>query len=152
MTLSLTLDRRRRATELTLSAAATVAAGAALPLAFGTDRVRGSGGDMGGRRWEVAARLDLRDPAVRATWTQFRKHPTSGHAIRALGSAMRDRAHLDRRVYRTDSTTGGVAAGIAGGVRVGGEYDHTTDRTHLLDAASRPPAGLWERRFDCVPA
>jgi hypothetical protein len=37
-------------------------------------------------------------------------------------------------------------------VRIGGEYDHVVDRARLLGASSRPPAGLWERRVDCVAA
>ena len=73
-------------------------------------------------------------------------------AIRALGEAIRDRAHLDVRTYRTSATASGAAAGVAGGVRFAGEYDHVVDEARLLSATARPPAGLWERRLDCVPA
>jgi hypothetical protein len=72
--------------------------------------------------------------------------------LRALAETIRDRAQLDVRAYRADVSTGGVAADIAAGIQIGGEYDHTVDRTRLLAASSRPPAGLWERRLDCVPA
>jgi hypothetical protein len=65
---------------------------------------------------------------------------------------IRQRAHLDVRTYNTDSRASGAAVGISGGVRLGGEYDHVVDRSRLLSASSRPPAGLWERRFDCVAA
>jgi hypothetical protein len=151
-TLGLTLDRRRRAIELSLSAAGSVAAGAALPAIFAAAHATGSDGAMGGRRWELGARLDLRDPVVQAAWARFRRHPASGAAIRALGAMFGDRAYLDVRTYRTDSTASGVDVGISEGGRLGGEYDHVVDRSRLLSASSRPPAGLWERRFDCVPA
>jgi len=98
----------------------------------------------------LAARLDLRDPIVRASWARFRRDPTSSAAITALGETIRDRAHLDVRTYRTASTLRGGEVGISAGVRVGGEYDHVTDEARLLAASSRPPAGLWERRFDCL--
>ena len=151
-TLGLTLDRHGRATELSLSAAGSIAAGAALPVIFGSARAAGSQGALAGRRWELGARLNLRDPVVQATWERFRRHPTSAAAIRALGATLRDRAYLDARAYRSDATASGVAAGISGGVRVGGEYDHVIDRSRLLGASSRPPAGLWERRSDCLLA
>jgi hypothetical protein len=155
-TFGLTLDRDRRPTELSVSAAGTIAAGAALPLAL-RRALRGAAGGasvgaLEGRRWELGARLSLLDPAVRATWEDVRRHPTSAAAIRALGEAIRDRAHLDVRAYRTSSTASGAAAGIAGGARFAGEYDHVTDEARLLSASTRPPAGLWERRLDCVPA
>ena len=158
-TLAVTLDRHRRPRELSLSAAGTIAAGAALPLPVrralrGVRGVRGEGslGELDGRRWELAARLDLRDPLVRATWARFRRDPASGAAIRALGETIRDRAYLDVRTYRAGSTAGGASAGIAAGVRVGAEYDHVVDESRLVGASSRPPAGLWERRLDCLVA
>jgi hypothetical protein len=151
-TLGLTLDRHRRPIELSLSAGGTLAAGAALPL--GLPGALG-GGSMwsvrtGGRRWELTARLDLRDPVVAAAWAAVRHDPGSGSAIRALGETIRDRAHLDVRAYRTDSTSSGAAAGISDVVGVGGALDRTVDRSRLLAAASRPPGGLWERRLDCL--
>lgn len=155
-TLGLTLDRRRRPTELSLSAGGMIAAGVGLPVAlkraFRGARGAAAVGDVGGRRWEFAARLDLRDPVVRSTWVRFRRAPTSAAAIRALGETIRDRAYLDVRAYRTGSIARGGEAGIAGGVRIGGEYDHIIDEARLLTASSRPPAGLWERRLDCVAA
>ncbi|MDP1848013.1 MAG: hypothetical protein Q8K79_09490 [Solirubrobacteraceae bacterium] len=155
-TFGLTLDRDRRPTELSASAGGTIAAGAALPLALKRALRGGTGGAsvgaLDGRRWELNARLSLLDPAVRATWERVRRDPTSVAAIRALGEAIRDRAHLDVRTYRTSATASGAAAGVAGGVRFAGEYDHVVDEARLLSASARPPAGLWERRIDCVPA
>lgn len=153
-TLALTLDRRRRPTELSLSAGGTMAGGVVLPVALKRAlrgaRGAGASAEVGGRRWELAARLDLRDPVVRSTWARVRRAPTSAAAMRALGETIRDRAYLDVRAYRTASTARGGEAGIAGGLRVGGEYDHIIDEARLLSASSRPPAGLWERRLDCM--
>lgn len=153
-TLGLTLDRRGRATELSLSAAGALGAGVALPpglsRAFGNVTVLNAAG--GGRRWELAARLDLRDPLVAAAWRRFRGDPADAEAIGLLGAAVRDRSHLDVRAYRTRSISSGAAAGIAGGVQVGGELDRTIERSRLLAARSRPAGGLWEQRFDCLPA
>ncbi len=155
VTLAVTLDRGRRPKELSLSTSGTVAAGAALPPGL----ARALGGralvisaDSRGRRWELAARLDLRDPLVAAAWNRFRDDPRSGAAIRALGEAIRDRAHLDVRTYRTNSTSSGAAAGIGRVVQVAGEFDHTIEDSRLLSASSRPAGGLWEQRFDCVVA
>jgi len=154
-TVGLTLDRRRRPIELSISAGGTMGGGA-LPLAVAKAlreaKARGATADMAGRRWELGARLDLRDPLVRETWARVRANPANRAAIGALARTIRDRAHLDVRTYRTDASADGAAVAIAGGVRVGGEYDHAIDRARLLAASSRPPGGLWERRLDCVPA
>ena len=153
---NLTLDRRHRPKELSVAATGAVAGGASLPLAV-TRALRaarasagGSSVSLEGRRWEVNARLDLRDPLVAAAWKDFRDDPASGAAIAALGAAIRDRAALDVRTYGTASASGGGGAGIAMGVRLGGEYEHTDDRSELIAASSRPSGGLWEPRLDCV--
>jgi hypothetical protein len=151
--IALTLDRHRRPTELSLSASGTLAAGAALPpalsRAFG-GRVDAISADGRGRRFELAARLNLRDPLVAAAWARFRDDPGSGVAIRGLGEAIRDRAHLDLRTYRTNSTSSGASVGIGQVVQVGGEVEHTVEHSRLLSAASRPAGGLWEQRLDCL--
>lgn len=153
-TLGLTLDRRGRATELSLSAAGALGAGAALPpgLSRALGGVTALNTAGGGRRWELAARLDLRDPLVAAAWRRFASGPADGDAIRLLGTAVRDQSHLDVRAYRTASTSRGAAAGVAVGVRVGGEFDHTIEHSRLLAARSRPAGGLWEQRLDCLRA
>lgn len=151
-TLGLTLDRRGRAIELSLSAAGSLSAGSALPpglsRALGGATALSAGG--GGRRWELAARLDLRDPLVAGAWRRFRDDPASAEAIGLLGAAIRDRAQLDARAYRTDSAYSGAAAGVGVGVQLGGELDRTVERSRLLAARSRPAGGLWERRLDCL--
>ncbi len=153
-TLALTLDREHRPRELSLSTSGTLAAGATLPPGLAGTRAsaRLPSTRSAGRRWELAARLDLLDPAVAATWARFRGDPTSGDAIRALGRAMRERAHVDVRTYQIDSDADGVSAGLGLGLHVGGEFEHTIDRGRLLAASTRPPGGLWEPRLDCVRA
>lgn len=156
LALGLTLDRRHRATELSLSASFALAAGE--PLAPSIARtlggeaawVTGMSSRVGGRRVELSGRLDVRDPLVAAAWRRFRDDPTSGDAIRALGAAIRDRALLDVRVYRTDTTSDGAAAGLGAGVQVGGEYEHSVETSRLLGARSRGAGGLWETRLDCL--
>lgn len=153
VTLAVTLDRRRRATELALTASGTLAAGAALPPSL--SRVLGGRAsalsvDGRGRRFEFDARLDLRDPLVVAAWRSFREDRGGGRAIRALGEAVRDRARLDLRTYRTSSTSSGVSAGIGQVVQAAGEYEHTIEEARLLSASARPPGGLWEKRLDCL--
>jgi hypothetical protein len=151
--LGLTLDRGRRPVELSLSAKGTAAAGDSLPV--GVARALGPAGGnasstSAGRRWEVGARADLRDPAVAAAWRSFRAAPASWSAIRALGEQLRARATVEVRSYRLDSSSTGAGARLGAGLKLGGEYEHATDRALLLAAATKPPWGLWEPRLDCV--
>jgi hypothetical protein len=152
--LGLTLDRDRRPLELSLSASGSVAAGELLPsaLARPLERAggRGAASSTAGRRWELGARVDLRDPEVAAAWRAFRRAPAGLAAIRRLGEQLRDRAVTEVRSYRVDSSSDGVSAAAAVGLRVGGELERTIDRSRLLAAATRPPFGLWEARVDCV--
>ena len=154
--LALTLDRRHRPAELSLTASGTLAAGATLMPALTGPRGMAAGqaftAGAGGRRWELGARVDLRDPAVAAAWAAYRRHPASPAAIRALGTQLREHAHLDVRSYALRSETTGIAGGVALGLKLGGELERTRDRTRLLTAATRPPGGLWEQRIDCVSA
>lgn len=152
--LALKLDRHGRPVELWMLATGTVAAGARLssalaaPLALsGTDDVPAH---LGGRRWELAARAELTDPEVFAAWKRFRGSPTSLAAIRGLGQALRDRAHLDVRAYRARNSSVGTALGFSLGWRFGADTEHAIERYNLLAASSRPPGGLWEPRLDCV--
>ena len=152
--LGLTLDRRGRPAELTLSATGKATAGAMLPKGV-ADAVVQAGDPRtqtatGGRRWEVGARVDLHDPAVAGAWRAFRRAPTSSAAISGLGEALRDHATVDVRTYALDSTTTGIGGSVALGVKFGAEYEHAVDRARLLAAARRPPFGLWEARADCL--
>jgi hypothetical protein len=152
--LGLTLDRRRRPVELSLSASGSVAAGELLPpgLARPLEQaaVPGAALSASGRRWQLDARVDPRDPGVAAAWHAFRRAPASPAAIRRLGEQLRDRAVLDMRSYRLDSSVEGVDVGAALGLKLGGELEHAIDVSTLLTAATRPPFGLWEARVDCL--
>jgi hypothetical protein len=152
--LGLTLDRHRRPVELSVSATGRVAAGASLPggIADALKQVADprTSASTGGHRWELGARVDLRDPAVAGAWRTFRGAPTSTAAIRALGEQLRSHATVDVRDYRVDSSAVGAGVGLAVGLKLGGEYEQATDRSRLLAASTRPPFGLWEARVDCA--
>jgi hypothetical protein len=154
--LGLTLDRHHRPIALSLTASGILAAGSALPPGLAGPLGIGAADDatvaLTGRRWELGARADLRDPDVAGAWAAFRHDPENPAAIRALGAVLRAEAYLDVRSYTVRSEYGGAAAGLALGLKLGGEFDHTTDRSRLMAAATRPPGGLWERRTDCVAA
>jgi hypothetical protein len=154
--LGLTLDRRHRPIALSLTASGILASGSAVPPALAGPLGIGAGDDatvsLTGRRWELGARVDLRDRDVAAAWATFRHDPGNPAAIRALGALLRDEASMEVRSYAVRSEFRGVAGGLAFGLEIGGELDHTTDRFRLLSAATRPPGGTWERRMDCVAA
>ncbi len=157
--LALKLDRRGNPIQLTLEATGSMGPGAALPVKLtrllGMRKEGSSAGawaqKTGSRRWEVSAQMDLRDPSVAAAWKAFAHDPTSGAAIRALGTRMREQAQLDTRTYVVDSTSTGGELELALAVKIGGELTAASDRARLLAASTRPPGGLWERRIDCVP-
>lgn len=157
--LALKLDRDRRPIELSLTASGTIAAGASLSPVFSKALRRGGEAEAGGgtaglagRRWELEVRVDLTDPEVAAAWGAVRSNPASPAAIRALGAIMRTHGHLDVRGYAVSTETDGAAASFAHVVKLGGELDRTTDSARLLSASTRPPAGVWERRVDCLAA
>jgi hypothetical protein len=152
---TLTLDRDRRPIALGLTATGSLAAGATLPAALARrlgERADDPQMKLHGRRWQLDARLDLRDPEVAAAWAAFRHNPADPGAIRALAAVERTRAQLDLRTYAVSSESNGAEVGAGAGPRLGGEFDHTTDRARLLTAAARAPGGVWEQRTDCVPA
>jgi hypothetical protein len=155
LSFGLTLDADQRPIELSVMATGTLAAGATLPTGL-AEHLGLSDNDaqtsLSGRRWELAARLDLTDPDIAAAWSAFRHDPSNPDTVRALGATLAARANLDARTYEVHSESSGAAAGIAFGVRIGGEYDHEVDLSRLLSASTRPPGGTWERRTDCVAA
>ena len=154
--LGLTLDRDRHPTELSLSARGAVAAGATLPAGIADALLQAAdprtSATTGGRRWELGAHADLRDPDVAAAWRAFRSAPASAAAVRALGEQLRSHATVDVRSYSVTGSSTGAAGTLALGIRLGGEYEHATTRARLLAAATRPPFGLWESRLDCLGA
>jgi hypothetical protein len=157
--LLLTLDRHGAAQQLTLEASGIMTRGGTLPLELAKEAgttlersVAAPSSDLTGRSWELAAQVDLRDPDAAAAWKAFRHHPTSPGAIRALGAILRDESQLSVSSYAVDSDAIGISAGIAFALKAGGEVGQTVDRARLLTASTRPPGGLWERRFDCRQA
>lgn len=155
--LSLTFDRDRHPTGLSLDAYGILTAGASLPA--GLARVLQVGDGQGqrnsattSRRWELSESVDLSDPVVAAAWAAYRHDPTSLAAIRTLGAHLHDEARIDVRTYALSASSDGLAGGLALGLKLAGEAEHRVDSARLLSAASRPPGGLWERRFDCVPS
>ena len=156
LTFAVTLDRGHHPIELSFMASGSLSAGATVATGI-EQRIRVHHlnvmrSDLRGRRWDLGARLDLRDPDLAAAWAAFRHHPTDTEAIRGLATALRTRAQLDTRTYAVSTEYDGGAVGAGFGGRFGGELDHTIDRTRLLTAATRPPGGLWEQRADCVPS
>jgi len=152
--LGLTLDRHGTPSELSVTARGTAGAGTSLPSGV-ADALKQAAdprlsSNAGGRRWEIGARADLRDPAMAAAWKAFRAAPASVAAVRALGEQLHANASIDIRTYRLDSAATGAGGAVAVGVKIGGEFIRTTDRARLLAAATRPPFGLWEARVDCV--
>jgi hypothetical protein len=157
--LALTLDRHGAAQQLSLETTGIMTSGGTLPLEIargvGTSLERSmaaSSSDMTGRSWDLRAQVDLRDPDAAAAWKTFRHHPTSPAAIRALGAILRNQSQLSMSSYAADSDVDGVSGGVAFGLKLAGELGRTVDRSRLLSASIRPPGGLWEQRFDCIPA
>lgn len=155
--LALTFDRHHHPTGLSLNASGTLAAGASLPAglarALGVGDGQGqSNATMTSRRWELSESVDLSDPHVAAAWEAFRHDPTGLAAIHVLGAHLHGEARIDVRTYAIASTSAGGAGGLGLGLKLGGEIEHAVDRARLLSAASRPPGGVWERRFDCESA
>ena len=117
----------------------------------------GKPNDARGQRLQVAATLDLTVPANRAALDRVlagmdprglgRDLPA---AVVALGGRLAADGLVDVARYGTSKWGIGGGAEAALGLKVGGELSVSDERTHLLDAWSRPPGGLWERRLDCV--
>jgi hypothetical protein len=110
---------------------------------------------VGGRaqadtRWEAEARVSLDDPQVLAALRAWRASPLSGDAVVGLGRTLHERARLDVRNYARDASSDSDGAAGGAGVRLALELGHSTERTRLRSASTRPPGGLWERRMDCV--
>lgn len=157
--LMLTLDRHHTPQQLSVETTEVMTSGGTLPPKLARDvgttlerSSAASSSDMSGRILEVGAQVDLTDPEAAAAWKAFWQHPTSSDAIHALGTILRDESQLSVSTYAADGAADGISGGIAFAVKAGGELGRNVDRAQLLSAAIRPPGGLWERRFDCVPA
>lgn len=154
--LALTLDRDRRPVDLALLASGearnTPLPGSLAALLKGPKENKGSLSTRfeSGRRWELEAHLDVRDPEAEAAWAAFRRAPFSLSAVSTLGARLRDRARLDVRSYATTSKRSGGDVHIGYGVGAGAGYQRLEEGARLIAASSRPAGGAWELRADCV--
>jgi hypothetical protein len=112
----------------------------------------GLGGLRGARRVELTSRVDLRDPAVRASFSSWWADPLDRRAQEGLRRALADRAHVEARAYATSTDEDRHGAGARWVVEVGGEVREGEERERLIGALDRPPGGLWEPRLDCRAA
>jgi hypothetical protein len=112
----------------------------------------GLGGLRGARRVELTSRVDLRDPAVRASFSSWWADPLDRRAQEGLRRALADRAHVEARAYATSTDEDRHGAGARWVVEVGGEVREGEERERLVGAVDRPPGGLWEPRLDCRAA
>jgi len=136
--LALTLDRRGR--PLRLSALG------AYERSDGRDR---------GRRTELEATLDLRDPANAAAVRRLLPLLAAGRggrgvALYELLALLRAEGRTDRRVYATARDEAGLGGRVSAVGTLGAHALRSATGTRLLDAASREPGGPWLRRDDCL--
>lgn len=141
--LSVTTDRRGRV--VAVGALATYGASA------GYEASGGPKGSTGQRRHEIEVTADPDDPTILAALTQLRRDPGAS-GLRALTSAVYARGRVDRRTYEVGGDSQGVDGAIALGAKLAGGYEESTAHARLVDASSKPPGGVWERRFDCLEA
>lgn len=139
--LRVTTDRRGRIVEV--GALATYGAGAGYTVTGGPK------GTVGDRRHELEITADPDDPSILAALSQVRRHP-GVDALKALTSAVYEHGRVDRRTYEVDNDSEGFDGSVALGAKFGGGVEHTAETSRLVDAETRPPGGLWEKRFDCV--
>lgn len=134
-------DRRGRVVEV--GALATYGGGAEYEV------TNGPKGKAGGNRREIEITADPDDPSILAALGDLRRHPGAG-AMKALTTAIYERGRVDRRTYEAGSDHDGINGSVALGAKVAAGYDQTSEHAKLIDAETRPPGGLWEKRFDCV--
>lgn len=136
-----TTDRRGRVVEV--GALATYGGGAEYEV------TNGPKGEAGGHRREIEITADPDDPSILMALGDLRRHPGTG-AMKALTTAIYERGRVDRRTYEAGSDRDGIDGSVALGAKVAAGYEQTTEHAKLVDAETRPPGGLWEKRFDCV--
>lgn len=155
LALGVTLDRAGEPSELSLTGSRLVS------------RVAGLSGSLrqlvataqvgGGRRIEIDARLDLRDPGNREAALRFldgaRRPDRVGAlvgAARGLGDRLFSFADLQARAYRVAERRSGVGGRLRAGGGVGGELLRQREDSRLAGAWERPPGGAWRERLDCA--
>lgn len=111
----------------------------------------------GARREQAELRVDLTRPQVgsalremlEAVWAR-----APGRAIRAaaeLGRWAAADGAIERRSYRVVARDAGRGGSVALGATLGYEATDRSVAWRLERAATRPPGGVWESRFDCDP-
>lgn len=109
---------------------------------------------------ETESHLDLTDGANLAAARDFVAQVTAPHAH--LGALARVSAALERRMeeagtvqartYELTAKSYGGSGHLAGGLKIGGAFEHEDRTVRLLAAVSRGRDGQWTDRTDCVPA
>lgn len=139
--LSVTTDRRGRI--VAVGALATYGAGAGYTVSGGPS------GAVGGRRHEIEVTADPDDPTILAALRGFGDGP-SPSALKTLTRAVYDHGRVDRRAYEVGGDSKGAGGSLALGAKVGAGYAQATENARLVEASTRPPGGVWERRFGCL--
>lgn len=158
--LSYTLDRDGRPLALGVQAAAEGGGRAALAGAVRRGRLRrgsGSGDDARGGVVELAATLDLTDPANREAAAGLLAAlqgtgPSIASQAAALGRRIATGAQVDVRAYRQRTSARQVGAQVALGLAVGGSWGRSTKGLELVYAATRLPGLPFLTRDDCRAA
>ncbi|MGK2939203.1 MAG: hypothetical protein ACSLFR_15595 [Solirubrobacteraceae bacterium] len=139
--LSVTTNRRGRV--VAIGALATYGTGA------GYEVSGGPSDSVGGRRHEIEVTADPDDPTILAALRAFGDGP-SPSALKTLTQAVYGHGRVDRRAYEVDEDSEGAGGSLALGAKVGAGYEQATENARLVEASTRPPGGVWERRFDCL--
>ena len=155
---ALTVDRAGRWLDLAVVDTGAVAGTVSLPgtLKPVADALNAAG--AGGRRWTTETHLDLSNPgnlaAARAFVAALRAVPPRPAAVQRtaaeLSRRLAERGIVDLRTYALDRTTTGFDVNAGAGAGIGGGYEHSTEHTRLIAAATRGLDGQWRRRDDCL--
>ncbi|MBJ7330433.1 MAG: hypothetical protein JHC95_11095 [Solirubrobacteraceae bacterium] len=141
---TVTTDRKGRPVDVGFLGAYSASAGYAMK--------SGPNGAVGTGRHEVEIHADPDDPAILAALGAWRGSPASPAAMSDLVRSLHDNGRVDKRTYVVDDDEKGASGSIALGLKLGGGYTERTERARLTQASTKPPGGIWERRFDCVEA
>jgi hypothetical protein len=138
-----------------------------------TGEVRGSGGlpvklgpaakrlrARGGRQWVTETHLDLSDAenlvAAQALVAKLRAFPPDpvglAQAMARTHRRLDEHGVINARTYSLDREEFGGGGHVAAGLKIGGEYLRSHERTRLLSAATRGIDGEWRERTDCEQA
>jgi hypothetical protein len=153
------LDAQGQPSTLTVTLAGEAAGGATAKGragAKGGHNGRGGADASRGGVVEVAATLDLHDPANRASAAALvdtlggdPQLPSALQRAAELGARIAGHGQIDVRAYALDGSAGGVDAELAAGITVAGAFERTRRGLRLLSAATRLPGLPFLPRDDC---